>query len=138
MIVIVDDERRRVDILERELTRAEYDFKLITEVDAALDFIEHHAEQIDLLILDIMMPPGRSFKYEDTEDGLRTGVFFFYRVREKLPELPIIIFTNVRIEDVAEHFRHQVKYWYLEKKDYFPRQVVAKVKEIIGAPRRQR
>jgi CheY-like chemotaxis protein len=137
MIVFVDDEKRRASTYAEELNDAGYEIVIITQTDEALEFIENNAERIELLVLDIMMPPGKSLKGVDTQDGLRTGIYFSRVVERKLPNLPIVILTNVRAEDVDEQFPEQFpdKNRYLEKTDYFPVQFLDKVKEFVGAPR---
>ena len=95
MILFIDDEERYVNSYVEDLRFSGYDVIWETETDAALKFFEANYKQLDLLILDIMMPPGTSFDHEETQMGLRTGVFFYERIRQKAPDLPIIILTNV-------------------------------------------
>src|SRR4051812_33252938 len=95
MILVIDDEERYMEPYIVELRFSGYEVIWETETDAALTFFEENYEQIKLLILDIMMPPGESFDHEKTQKGLRTGVFFYERIRQKRPDLPIIILTNV-------------------------------------------
>ncbi len=94
MLLIVDDGKFEMQTIVEELELSGFEVVWKTDVDAALTFLKRNPQQIDLLILDIMMPAGRAFKDEDTQDGLRTGFHFYERARVMAPHLPIIMFTN--------------------------------------------
>lgn len=63
----------------------------------------------DLVILDVMIPTESALEEEDyppdaTDDGLRTGLLFYKRMREKLAGTVFMIFT-VRIDkDIKRAF----------------------------------
>lgn len=132
MILFIDDEGRRMDSYVRELELSKYDVSFQYNVDVSLAFFEKNLPQIDLIILDIMMPPGSSFKDVDTNLGLRTGVRFYEKIRQKAPELPVIILTNVSDEQLAERFREEEKCRFLRKEDYLPFELVQQVDEVIS------
>src|SRR3989304_2288098 len=148
MILFVDDETRRMESYKEEMELSCYEVKFLQDVDSAWRFFENNFEKIDLLILDLIMPPGQIFKDENTEDGLRTGIFLFKKIREKataLPtvlfsggqppggvqELPVIIFTNVSDAAVREIFRRKEKCWFIHKEDVLPFELAEKIKEIL-------
>jgi len=137
MIVLVDDEKREMDSYVRELRLSGYEVSFQRDVDTALRFVEENLDRVDLLILDIMMPAGFCFKDVDTNSGLRTGVFFYERIREKASDLPVVILTNVSDEGVAERFSGENKCWFLRKEDYLPFELVEKVKNIWARSRNQ-
>lgn len=132
MILFVDDEKREMDSYVKELDFSGYKVSFQNDVDDALMFFEENLNRIDLLILDIMMPPGSSFKNVDTELGLRTGVHFYESIRQKTPDLPVMILTNVSDKRVAERFRREHKCWFFRKEDYFPYEIVEEVKEVLA------
>lgn len=63
--------------------------------DSALQKLSSKSSKFDLIIVDIMMPPGEAYENENTLDGLRTGIFLAKTIQEKYPELPILVLTNV-------------------------------------------
>ncbi|MBL8151992.1 MAG: response regulator [Blastocatellia bacterium] len=132
MILFVDDEEKRMDsyrlILERELEPVCF----FNNVDKAMDYFQKEISSIKLLILDIMMPPGDAFKDENTEEGLRTGLNFYDRVRSKTSNLPIIIFTNVTEENVEDHFKADPKCRFLKKSDVFIFELVEEAKKLLN------
>lgn len=131
MILFVDDERREMDSFVRELKLSDFDVHFESKVDDAWAFFQGKSDQIELLILDLMMPSGSTFKNEDTENGLRTGVHFYRKVREMLFECPIIILTNHIDEELSDSFNKEKRCWYLKKSDYLPYELIEKVNEVL-------
>ena len=127
MIFVVDNEEGAyVD----ELRLSGFDVSCETETDAALKFFEANYKQIKLVILDIWMPPGASFEHEKTEKGRRTGIFFYERIRQKSPDLPIIILTVISGDDVTNRFCNERLCWLYQKRDLLPHQLVKEVNRI--------
>lgn len=131
MILFIDDERRYMATYVEELKDADYDVEVHTNVDKAYAFFQERADEVELIILDIMMSPGTTFRDEDTEKGLRTGVPFYERVRERAPDLPVIILTNASDADLIEKFSGEDQCWYRQKKDFMPFEIAQEVKRIL-------
>ena len=104
-IMFVDDERRRMQLYVEELVDRGHDVLFQDNVDSALATIRDPAERFDLVVLDISMPPGTEYKFEDTVGGTRTGLALYDTIRSVRPELKILALTNVSDPRVAEHFR---------------------------------
>jgi CheY-like chemotaxis protein len=134
MIVLVDDEPRQVDSYYQELKLSGYDVVLQKDVDEALRFVGERLSHIDLLILDIIMPPG-TLGDADTQMGLRSGRAFYDRVRLLAPTLPVLILTNVSDPHVAAYFRHEKHSWFLLKEDCLPYELVEEVVVILAESR---
>ncbi len=101
MILFVDDERRRMRSYVEAIELSHYQVKFESDVDDALNFFEKNCDQLKLLILDVMMPTGNSFDDEQTNDGLRTGICFYQKVRQLNRNIPVIIFTNFRNNELT-------------------------------------
>ena len=56
MILFVDDEERWIRVFMEELRRFGYDVHLETSVDRALGFFRANSDEIQLVVLDIMIP----------------------------------------------------------------------------------
>lgn len=130
MILFIDDETRRMDSYVQELILSKFDVTFKQDVDEALAFFEEYYKQINLIILDIMMPPGETFK--DVDVGLRTGVYFYEKIRPVAPNLPVIIFTNVPVEKLGNRFLSEKNCWVLRKKDCLPFEMVQQIKQILS------
>lgn len=134
MILVIDDEKREMDSYVQELQLVGYEVRFEKDVDLALGFFEEHGAEVDLLVLDIMMPSGSRFKEVDTSRGLRTGLLVYEWLRERAPDLPCLILTNVSKEDVADRFRTEEMCWFLLKEDYMPFELAEKVASILPRP----
>jgi CheY-like chemotaxis protein len=133
MIVFIDDERRRmssyVEELELELNQ-EIHFE--TDVDSAIDFVNTKLTEINLIFLDMMMPPGKTFQNNsETEYGLRTGLLLYNRIRAQNNSIPIVIFTNTSGLNLPEEIKNDKQCRCLQKEDYLPWELVEEVKELL-------
>jgi CheY-like chemotaxis protein len=128
-ILFIDDEKRRMDSFAMELQLSDNEVIFCHDVDTAWNYFVKNCEQIQLIILDIMMPYGNLFKEDSdsTEEGLRTGNLLYQKIRESTPDLPVVIFTNVSDDEVAEIFRTEKNCLYLQKKDYYPNEFVREI-----------
>ena len=133
MILFIDDEQRYMDAYRQELEIAGHDVSFVNDVDAAAEFLDAHADSIRLVILDLMMPPGHTFRGEDTREGLLTGVRFYERIRKRTLRLPVIIFTNISDEEVLARFEAETHCWFLHKSDVFPYELAERVKDILAS-----
>lgn len=131
MILFVDDERRYVDDYVEELRLSGFTVEYRKTVDAAHKFLLENLAQIDLLVLDIMMPPGELLQEAQTNHGLRTGERFYELARQLAPGLPVIILTNVIDEQVKERFEQEPSCWFIGKEDCFPFELVEEVIRIL-------
>lgn len=131
MILLVDDEKRRMESYVEELRLSGYEVEIKSDVDSALDFFNENYKQIELLILDIMMPAGNVFENVDTKYGLRTGIIFYKKIRNLNLSLPIIIFTNVSNEAVEKKISLDQKSLFLQKQDFLPFQLVDELEDFI-------
>lgn len=103
-IMFIDDDPRRMGLYVEELVEGGYEVVFHAEVDAALAALENPTEKVDLVVLDISMPPGAAFKFEDTLGGSRTGLPLYDKIRSFRPDVKVVAFTNVPDRRLAEHF----------------------------------
>ena len=106
MILFVDDETRRMSPYVDACRDSGLKTEFKSDVDAAWEFVSHHASEINLLVLDVMLPTGARYdEQSQTVGGVRTGLTFYRDVREKNPELPILILTqsnDLEIDNTAD------------------------------------
>lgn len=134
MIMMVDDEVRRMDAYRLELQDVGYQVELYKDVDAALEALTANLPHVQLLILDVMMSPGRAFRDLDTQDGLRTGERFYEHVRSLNADLSVIFLTNVSDPSFARKYQGKRHCKLLRKEDYQPFELADEVRRIIGPP----
>jgi CheY-like chemotaxis protein len=122
MILFVDDEPRIMDsfrgFLERQLEAIGKKLKFFSNVDEAMDFYNKNSSNLELVILDVMMPGGKSFDFKKSNGGLKTGFLFYQEIRKDLPKIPIFVFTNSIAEDVKNEIEKDKNAKFLQKRDY--------------------
>lgn len=131
MILFVDEEPTFTNSHREELEFEKYEVVLKQSVDDAWSFLNEEGSRLELLILDIMMPPSKLTGID--EDGMHTGMLFFEKVRSKFPTLPVLIFTNRSDAEASDYFENKPQCWFLRKSDYVPFQLVEKIKEVLGS-----
>lgn len=121
MILFIDDEARLMDShrqhLEFKLEEHQKELKYFSEVDPAMEFFDAYKDELELVILDVMMPPGHCFD-KDSNHGLKTGYLIYRKFRAALPLLPILFYTNSADEALASKAREDPHLKYLSKVNY--------------------
>ena len=127
MILFVDDESRGIKNYVEELKLSGYEVTFKDDVDSAFGFLNENSDKIHLVILDVMMPPGKLLRDVDTDGGLRTGMRFHQKIRKIAPKLPIIIFTNFSSEELEYEINQYEQSKFLRKADYLPFELVEEI-----------
>lgn len=132
MILFIDDEKRRMRSYVQELELSSYTVEFKSDVDSALEYFENNKKEVELIILDIMMPTGKKFFNDNqSENGLRTGICFYQEIRKRATKLPIIIFTNVYDKNLLQDIDNDDEALFCEKDNFIPIELVAEVKNIL-------
>ena len=132
-VLFIDDERRRMDAFAMELELTGKTIRFCTEAKKGWDVFVKNRTKINLIILDIMMAPGELFvDTGSVEDGLRTGIVLFEKIREQEPDIPVIIFTNASDRDVRERFRNEKNCLFVQKKGYLPHEFVHLISRFLA------
>ena len=131
MILFVDDDRRRMDSYVRELELSGHDVHFESDVDDALSFFIREGHKVKLLILDIMMPPGRYFSNESTENGLITGTAFYSEISRYQSNVSTVIFTNVSEENLDKEVTTKDSVVFYQKDSLLPFELEKKVRELL-------
>ncbi len=135
IIVFVDDEPRLIDSYKREL-EFDYKVKFISKIDDFLKFMETEIQKIDLLILDVMMPPGSNQELNSisTHKGMKTGFVLYKMIRERHSLLPIILFTNFTRDEqnqITKSIMQDKKAKFLHKEDCLPFELADEIESFL-------
>ena len=130
MILFVDDEPFYVDSYVDDLKDAGFDVLSQKRIAAAMKAFEEQQAQVDLIIIDIIMPSDGVV--DDTQGDLRTGFAFFDWVRHRSPNLPVIVLTNASASDVDQKFVAQPRCRLVRKDQCLPFELVQHVQELLG------
>jgi two-component system response regulator FlrC len=90
-ILIVDDEQGLVEALEDALTYEGHIVLKASTAEQALQILK--TQHVDLVTIDIMMPPGPSF--EADIDSHKTGVFLCQTIKKQYPKLELFVLSVV-------------------------------------------
>lgn len=133
-IMFIDDDERRMQIYVAELVDNGHEVIFRDDIDLALATLRDPAEHFDLVVLDISMPPGTEYNYEDTIGGSRAGIPLYDTIRSERPGLKIVAFTNVSDPRLAEHFakEDQRLCLFLRKPDNLPIQFAKKIENFLS------
>ena len=131
MILMLDDEPRIMSSYLEDLKLSGMDVEFYDDPKAALERIEVDATKVDLLILDLMMPPGERFENRDTERGLRTGVRVYEDVRVLAPNLLVVVLTNVSDPKIERRFRHEENCLFVRKERVLPFEFTKQVTDFM-------
>lgn len=97
MILMIDEEARRLSSVVGYLKEGGYIVKCIDNVDDGYVFFKKNVDGIEALVLDIMMPPGDLFDLRETKLGILTGKNFFEKIRRDFKKsLPTIFYTAMQ------------------------------------------
>jgi len=104
LVLLIDDNKLPMQFYIKALKQEGFEVEQCFEPDSALDFVEKNKEQIAVIILDIMMPPGKTYNSKDTKEGLKTGNFLYDGLRALCPNTPILVLTNVNQPETLKKF----------------------------------
>ncbi len=103
-ILLVDDDKKTYPIYKEELEE-EHNFHVTWMWDASLVLNFLMENDVDIIVLDIMMPIPKDWSTHDkakADLGMNTGIILHAKIRNNLPNIPIIILTmrrDVHLED---------------------------------------
>jgi CheY-like chemotaxis protein len=129
-IFVVDDDVKRISSYVEFLKQSGYAVILETDSTAVIPRFKEKKNEIDLIILDMMMPAEDQLK-EETNYGRSTGLFLLIKIREISKEVPIMILTVVRDASLKEETTKYGATPYLEK-PIMPSRLVEEIKKKIG------
>lgn len=103
-ILWVDDDVYFVSHLIGYVRDVGFDVTLVKGPDEALEALSSDGYRIALVILDMMMPPGKSLHELETKGGYATGLALARRVLRDYPGLPILAFSVAADAETMEWF----------------------------------
>ena len=130
LILFVDDDKLPMQYYVQALEKRGFEVQRYFEPDNALEFIMKENTQIEVIIMDIMMPFGK-YGADATKKGLITGVLLLDDIRKYCPNTPVIILTNVKNPKTHIKFEEGDLLKIIQKTDCPPFELVDLVNEVI-------
>ena len=96
-ILLIDDDKMPMRYYVIALERSGYEVLQLDDPDKVVDYMSATNKRCpSLIILDIMLPPGRRYRGNpDAAEGLSTGVLLYPELKQHFREAPILVLTNV-------------------------------------------
>lgn len=127
-VLFVDDDIYLMQQYVEAMTDAGYSVSPATSADEALDLAR--IESFDAIILDIMMPPGRSFNLIETAGGFKTGIALARELKSLLPDSRMLAFTISHDPEIEEWFTIDETVGFLAK-PALPRELVRRLGRLL-------
>jgi DNA-binding NtrC family response regulator len=115
-VFLVDDEGQILRLLTRVLTRAGHRVIAAEDGDVARELLAQHADAIDVMLLDVVIPP-------------RGGAEVLDEVLERLPDLPFMLISGEQIDEGLQA-RVETPQGRFLRKPFHPDRVLEVIQEI--------
>jgi CheY-like chemotaxis protein len=126
-IFLIDDDKQVTPFYIQALEFSQYEVRHFVNVNGAMDTILSKKPEVDLFLVDVMLPAGK-YSPKKTENGLLTGLYIALDIRKTYIEVPIILFSASPLLPVTQAARSVAKKIpkcsYVSKAKYPPEQLV--------------
>ena len=123
-IVVVDDDHQVLDVIQRLLVRQQYPCELLSGGVEAIEYLEHHADHVPCMVLDLVMP--------DTD-----GDAVLLWMRSHASEIPVVVMTGYSRKGLDEYLDHPNVVGILEK-PFSRKQLLLQIKRACESGRNSR
>ncbi len=131
MILFIDDERTRIRPWVDELDEAGFEIEVLSSADAARQALDT-ATPTQCIILDVMIPADGKVPNRETGYGTRTGLWLLEGFRERHPQVPAVVLTNVDDPGVKEAVT-DLNAEYRRKRDCGPAKLLELIRSLISS-----
>jgi CheY-like chemotaxis protein len=130
-VLLIDDDRLPMKYYVKRLQKECFDVIQKVDPDEAWAYLETNPD-IDCIILDIMMSPGRRYAKQDTNEGLKTGVLLYHDIRNKYPTVPVIVLTNINNPNTLKELDKDPHLTEVRKAEYPPKELAELLNNLLG------
>ncbi len=104
-ILLVDDDVEHTFGIEQRLKMDSFKVERATTAQQAWDMLQSRRKKFYGVIIDIMLPSGGLFTYDETDQDLKTGIRLCEKIKKELKrKLKIIGLTNHHDEKIKKQF----------------------------------
>ena len=128
-ILWIDDDAERMASLYEMMTYEGHDVTKAATAGEALEIIEDEDRdgEFDVVLLDMMMPDD-ALGAVDTDGGRTTGLALLTQIRQRYPDMPVVVFSVVKEPEIKEEaLRLGAKAWV--QKPALPSQILQAVEQ---------
>ncbi|MCP4633314.1 MAG: response regulator [candidate division Zixibacteria bacterium] len=131
-ILFIDDDMKKLQFFVEFLKLEGYEVDYVESDIEATEYIKSSKDFIDLVILDVIMP-SKHYTREQTGAYRRTGIIYYTKITDMIPNVPILVMTV--IDDDEELEKQVLKMGaqaYLKKGKISPTALSEKIKNILS------
>lgn len=118
-IIHVDDDPDIINFVQKILAPAGYNIKSHQTMELFFKTVDEGVIVPDLFILDVMV------------DEVDSGIIAYSRVRERYPQVPIVLLTSLG-EMIRQYFDNDLKFVWILEKPVLPDKLLSVIKSRIG------
>lgn len=98
IVMLIDDDQEAMKYYILAIKQEGFELVHIKNPDETISYFNKPThEKPDIVILDIMLPPGEVFaNYPDVDEGLRSGILLYRRIKDQCENIPFVVLTNLR------------------------------------------
>ncbi len=108
VVLVIDDDIEPMKYYVMALEKSGFDVVQKRDPDEAIDYLAGSDDpEPNIVILDIMIPPGKRYAHNpECDKGLRTGLLLYPELRRFCRETPFIVLTNLRNPQTMDDFKN--------------------------------
>ena len=131
-ILLIDDDRLPTKYYIMALEQSGCNVHYSSDNDSALEILKGE-RNFDLIIQDVMRPPGRCLSRIETREGLQSGLTFYKEYIQTLaPTVPVVFLTNTRNLDIVNVISNFPNCTICQKMEVPPFELVKIVEAIVN------
>lgn len=131
-VLLIDEEKLPLKHYIQVLKNTGFKALQCYDTDKCLELIERGIPDLVAILLDVMMPPGRRFAKEETQNGLITGVLLYKEIRRLCPDVPVIVLTNVSDAETLKYLKEDRLTKIVQKLNYPPFRLARLINETVS------
>ena len=108
----------------------------VVHADEVMPTIEKNASTIDIIVLDMLIPPEDHYTLEETNYGTATGLRILRDIRGRLPDIPVIIVSVKQRRRTPQDLLESYKVADYLEKPVLPSEIVATIRNVLGGKKR--
>lgn len=131
MIVFVDDEHSTVAKVSKELQNRGIECRTFDNVETAWHYLDADGDNVQLVVLDVMMPPRELIPLAEAEDGMSTGIAMWDRLRRRHPKLRMVLLTQITDPELGHSVDLGRSTIVLRKRDLFYDEIADEIQRFL-------
>jgi CheY-like chemotaxis protein len=131
-VLLIDDDVLCMRWYLEALKEEDFEAYQVRDPDAAIEYLSNtHTLRPDVIVLDIMLPPGQRYRGRpDCRGGLDTGILLYEEIRKICTDVPVIFLTSVLNPSTLSALRPKAAVY--DKSDLAPFELASVLRRVLG------